>query len=84
MCVCVCVCVCGVCVCVCVCVCDCYYTSCHSFYFVVIQMRLNFTAHLQMFLGPVFLGDKALASQGTFGMHLCTSVLMQICHGFPF
>ena len=26
-----------------------------------IQMRLNFTTHLQMVLGPVFVGDEVLA-----------------------
>ena len=32
------------------------------FYLFFIQMRLNFTAHLQMVLGPVFVDDQVLAS----------------------
>ena len=36
------------------------------FYLFFIQMRLNFTAHLQMVSGPVFVGDEVLASN--FGM----------------
>ena len=27
-----------------------------------IEMRLNFTTHLQMVLGPVFVGDEVLAA----------------------
>ena len=37
-----------------------------SFYLFFIQMRLNFTTHLQMVSGPVFVGDEVLASN--FGM----------------
>ena len=32
------------------------------FYLFFIEMRLNFTTHLQMVLGPVFVGDEVLAS----------------------
>ena len=32
------------------------------FYIFFIQMRLNFTTHLQMVLGPVFVDDQVLAS----------------------
>ena len=32
------------------------------FYLFFIQMRLNFTAHLQMVLGPVYVDDQVLAS----------------------
>ena len=32
------------------------------FYLFFIQMRLNFTAQLQMVIGPVFVGDEVLAS----------------------
>ena len=38
------------------------------FYLFFIQMRLNFTTHLQMVLGPVFVDDQVLASQGIYGM----------------
>ena len=31
------------------------------FHLFFIQMRLNFTTHLQMVLGPVFVGDEVLA-----------------------
>ena len=33
-----------------------------------IEMRLNFTTHLQMVLGPVFVDDQVLTSQGIYGM----------------
>ena len=32
------------------------------FHIFFIQMRLNFTTHLQMVLGPVFVDDQVLAS----------------------
>ena len=32
------------------------------FYLFFIEMRLNFTTHLQMVLGPVFVDDQVLAS----------------------
>ena len=32
------------------------------FYIFLIQMRLNFTTHLQIVLGPVFVDDQVLAS----------------------
>ena len=32
------------------------------FYLFFIEMRLNFTPHLQMVLGPVFVDDQVLAS----------------------
>jgi hypothetical protein len=32
------------------------------FYLFFIQMRLNFTTHLQMVLGPVFVDDQVLAA----------------------
>ena len=32
------------------------------FYLFFIEMRLNFTTHLQMVLGPVFADDQVLAS----------------------
>ena len=32
------------------------------FYIFFIEMRLNFTTHLQMGLGPVFVDDQVLAS----------------------
>ena len=32
------------------------------FYLFFIEMRLNFTTHLQMVLGPVFVDDEVLAS----------------------
>ena len=32
------------------------------FYLFFIEMRLNFTTHLQMVLGPVFMDDQVLAA----------------------
>jgi hypothetical protein len=32
------------------------------FYLFFIEMRLNFTTHLQMVLGPVFVDDQVLAA----------------------
>ena len=38
------------------------------FYLFFIEMRLNFTTHLQMVLGPVFVDDQVLAPSGIYGM----------------